>query len=921
MNNGETGSMFGVNFFQKSNLKHKDAAIRLATLEEISPIEKELIFEVASEDPEPGLRIAAIAKLEDVELLEKLLTGETDSSAINSLKDKLNRRYSGLVMSGASDYDLCGYVEKIDDEHLLATIACSSISPEVSSCAVARIKSKEQIIKVLRNLHDDTLGNELLARLDDEESLGAAAASSYSETVRKVANERLKDFQHLEAEQIQEAAAEENRKTSGMSDELKILIHEREKVCESIENAVGRQDSETVRSVGQWKQEWENLELLPPRYMEILDKRFKNACLKFEEGIKEAMHKAAVRKEKLGLLDDICIKTEALAAREMLGKDARLLHGLEEAWKKTSAGLQDIELMESKFKSACERIRVKINDEQKIIADAVKTLKDCCDEIQNFINDKLPEKFKERRLELERLVKQAAAVIPDDSADKQRLVAEFYHRNKKYSALLHNRYEVRDFERWEHYTLKLDLCKLAETLLNIQDMQVVSDKLKELRDRWQQLGHVPPEKTEEIWQRFKAASDVLQQRCNEFFEKRNKEREEIAQKKNLICEEAELLCNSTEWGETADKIKNLQLQWKEAGFCHSHTEKELYQRFRNACNVFFNARKGHYDSIRDIRDQNAQHKKSLCEAAELLIKMPHEEAHRKVKALWEQWKNTGHAGKDESRLYERFRSVFDKYYGEMRDERAANMEKMQNLCNELEALLNSPPDVAVLKEKAKQINDNWSHIGEIPRDKEGEMLHRFESLNENLRKLINHSRREKFRSLITGQGAREKLLASLIESFAAGRIELLDDVKNEWNSLGQGSAEFSRIETLFNKTCEAFVAGDKAFFDDLAAKQPAAFKSKKMLCAELEQLAGCAAEAAEDAEPFSNESLADELRMAFQNNFGSVVKEKTQLDNNSKIKDIRSKWFTAGIAHAAEIDALAARFLHADDIFFRKNES
>ncbi len=914
--------MFGVNFFQKSNLKHKDAAVRLATLEQISPVEKELIFEVAAEDSDSHLRLAAIAKLEDMELLEKLLAGETDPTAINLLKEKLNRRYSGMAMSGAPDSDLCGYVEKLDDEHLLATIACSSgISPEVSSCAAARIKSKEQIIKVLRNLHDDTLGNELLARLDDEESLEAAATSSYSELVRKAAGERLKEFQHQEdAELNPDVATEETRKTSGMSDELKGLIYEREKICESIENAVGHQDSETIRSVGQWKLEWETLELLPPRYMEILDKRFKNSCLKFDEGVKDALHKAAVRKEKLGLLDDICIKAEALASRELLGKDAKLLHGLEEAWKKTAAGLQDIELMESKFRSACEKVRNKINDEQKFIADAFKTLNDACDEIQNFINDKLPEKFKERRIELEKMVKQADAVLPDDSADKQRLVAEFLHRNKKYSALLHNRYEVRDFERWEHYTLKLDLCKVAEALLNVQDMHEVSRKLKELRDRWQQLGHVPPEKTEEIWQRFKAPCDVLQQRCNDFFDKLNKEREEIAQKKTLICEEAELLCNSTEWGETADKIKTLQSQWKEAGFCHSHTEKELYQRFRNACDIFFNARKIHYDSIRDIRDQNAQLKKNLCDEAELLIKMPHEEAHRKVKALWDQWKRAGHAGKDESRLYERFRSVFDQYYGEMREERTANMEKRQNLCNELEALLNSPQDAAALKEKVKQINDSWIHIGEIPRDKEDEMFRRFESLNENFKKTINQQRREKFRGLITGLGTREKLVASLVESFAAGTGEALDNVKTEWNSLGQGGTELNWIENLFNKTGEAFAAGNKAFFDELAAKQPAAFKSKKALCAEMEKLAGCAAAATEDAEPLSNESLADELRMAFQNNFGSMVKETAPRDNNSKVKDIRSKWFTAGIAHVAEIDELTTRFLHADDIFSSKNE-
>ena len=84
--------MFGVNFFLKNNLKHKEASIRLAALEQVSPAEKDLLFEVAVEDPEPELRIAAAAKLEEEELLEKLLAGEKDASVISFLKDKLNRR-------------------------------------------------------------------------------------------------------------------------------------------------------------------------------------------------------------------------------------------------------------------------------------------------------------------------------------------------------------------------------------------------------------------------------------------------------------------------------------------------------------------------------------------------------------------------------------------------------------------------------------------------------------------------------------------------------------------------------------------------------------------------------------------------------------------------------------------------------------
>jgi hypothetical protein len=239
----------------------------------------------------------------------------------------------------------------------------------------------------------------------------------------------------------------------------------------------------------------------------------------------------------------------------------------------------------------------------------------------------------------------------------------------------------------------------------------------------------------------------------------------------------------------------------------------------------------------------------------------------------------------------------------------------------LETLLNSAQDATVLKEKIKQISDSWNSIGEIPRDKDDEIFQRFESLNENLKKVINQRSREKFRCLIAGQGAREKLVASLVEAFiAAAGSEALENVKNEWNSLGQGGTELGWIESLFNKACEAFAGGDKAFFEGIAAKQPGALKSKKTLCAEMEQLAGCAADTAEDAEPLSNESLADELRMAFQNNFGSIVKETAPRNNNSKVKDIRSKWLTAGIARAAETDALTTRFLHADDIFFRKNE-
>ncbi len=174
-------------------------------------------------------------------------------------------------------------------------------------------------------------------------------------------------------------------------------------------------------------------------------------------------------------------------------------------------------------------------------------------------------------------------------------------------------------ERQGNLEKKLALCERAEALAGSTDWIKTADELKKLQLEWQAIGPVPRPDTRVVWKRFREA-------CDQFFTRRN---EDLAQRKEVwaanqarkeaLCARAEELAESREWEKSAAEIRRLQAEWKTVGPVRRSKSEALWQRFRAACDRFFDRYKR-----RDEIELEARQADREALASELEAQLPGE---------------------------------------------------------------------------------------------------------------------------------------------------------------------------------------------------------------------------------------------------------------------------------------------------------
>ncbi len=891
------------------DLKNLDPQVRLKAIENLSPEDWEWLHKTAETDSSPEVRMAAINKIDNCDELEKLRQLESSPELNKLIRRKLNERYAGMVQTTDDKTIIDSLLEKIDDENLLATIACMDLPPLTLECATERIKDPEQILKVLRNLTNEMVARELLQKLDDVNLLEDLAASAKSTSIRNGANEKLR---RISPEKFAVEVKEENLpQLDQLEDELKYNLFERENICKNIENATGRCDSETIKTFKQWQQEWEKLGKLPEKYYELTE-RYQDLCTKFTAGIKLAEERVAERIEKLKKIDNLVRQLEIIAAGTIADINHADLTKINQTWVELTSDIKDIELTQSKYDAANNKITAKIEEFKQQQKNAILLLAEACVKLQNFIGDINPESCKAERSELDKQVREACAILPDGYPDKNKLYSEYHQLNKQFSSILHERYVVRDLDRCANYAMKLEICRQLEAIKDNSNIHEIAHKLKESREHWKKIGPVPTDKFEEINQQFKQLNDIMQQQCNVFYEKLNQEKEETAKLKLSLCEESEALCMSRDWNETTEKIKVLQSNWKSLPICHSNTEQELYRRFQQACDTFFSARKAYYEEAHSRFDQHAKAKQALCDEADKTFVQPIQgDPRKKVKIFWDRWKEIGHSGKEEGALYQRFRGIFDKFYDTMREHLNENLANAKSLCSELEKLqdelVNHKTPLSEIRQKCREISDKWQTVGELPHDENHNLEEIFWKLHDTLKSAFLTEQKRQYSQLLSELESREDIIARAVIDGTN-----LEQLQSEWQQIGETAEDIKYLDPLLKQIVQTAESDDKTCLTRLTEQMTKNLKARKKLCREIEELAGIEGE---NVEPEAVMSLADELAMAISNNFATPSgKSSPPVDKNSKLKSIQKQWISSAPVPAEELSALSSRFSRAWEV-------
>jgi hypothetical protein len=541
---------------------------------------------------------------------------------------------------------------------------------------------------------------------------------------------------------------------------------------------------------------------------------------------------------------------------------------------------------------------------KKKISDNFEFLTKACVELKDCLENNDTEMPKDR-LEMLRKRVSECAENAENTLETGEKIAEFEKLCKEYTSKLHCLYQSRDLARWEHYTLKMDICEEIRRLSECQDQELprVARELKLIRLRWKDIGSVPHEKSEEIWNEFCSECDKLQERITQYYNRLEEKRNKIAVEKVKICEQAEKIQDSTDWENTAREFKELQKLWRDIGFTAPEKEKELYLRFRASCDVFFDARKAHYQQSKQERDYVSSVKYQLCEEAKNIFELSYSKAHQLIPDLWKRWKTAGSAGKHDRELYERFRGYFDTYYEGLRSQRKENLEIKKQICVELENIKNKIDDgektFAELKGDYLELKRRWDSTGAMPRAEEQPVIDEYVSLNKALDAAAGKPVLDN-KKILKRSYELEQIASAALESLDEKKMNDWEKYRSQWEAVK--SAEKRFFHDSFNAISEAFEKQNDENCEKLITASNENLKKREQICEELESLAEKAKEKTD------NTDLAEELTNAIVNNF---AEDEVVPDSNpvtEKINALARRWLKAGVVPLEELPGLYKRF-------------
>ena len=309
--------------------------------------------------------------------------------------------------------------------------------------------------------------------------------------------------------------------------------------------------------------------------------------------------------------------------------------------------------------------------------------------------------------------------------------------------------ELRDLDLKKNLEAKVLLCEKAEELLLEPNPINAFRYLQDFHNQWREIGPVPPESKNEIWERFKEATSQINKRHHEYFEKQKDDQRKNLDAKLALCEEVEAINslemkNFKEFDERAGKVVDLQKMWRTIGFAPKKQNNKVYQRFRDGCDAFFEKKRGFYADNKEIQLNNLQAKTELCIQAEGLQESTDWKATSdSLIKLQKEWKEIGPVPRKQSeRCWKRFRKACDhffnrkaEFFAQLDTSYEDNLKAKLDIIKELEKF-EPGADVQAAFERLKELQRKWTDIGFVPFNMKDEITNKYRNaLNKEFDKL------------------------------------------------------------------------------------------------------------------------------------------------------------------------------------------
>ena len=281
--------------------------------------------------------------------------------------------------------------------------------------------------------------------------------------------------------------------------------------------------------------------------------------------------------------------------------------------------------------------------------------------------------------------------------------------------------DLRDLDFKKNLEAKEAFCQEAEKLAENENVVDAFRELQKLHEQWKEFGPVAKEFREAIWDRFKAATAVINKKYQAYFEGQKEKFAENLQAKTALCEKVEAfaaqeIASSNEWNAISKKIEDIQKEWRSIGFASKKDNQKIYDRFRAACDAFYGRKREFYSQYKDSMNENLDKKLAIIEKAEAL---KDSKEWKKTTDLFielqKEWKEIGAVPRKKSeQLWKRFRAACDAFFdakakeGKADNEFYANLKAKRALIEEIQAFEGS--DEAAMQDFAAR----WQAIGFVP---------------------------------------------------------------------------------------------------------------------------------------------------------------------------------------------------------------
>ncbi len=446
-------------------------------------------------------------------------------------------------------------------------------------------------------------------------------------------------------------------------------------------------------------------------------------------------------------------------------------------------------------------------DKKLAILEKMKELVESSNEANNAYTE-----FKKLQAEWNEIKDVPAAKVNELWKSYQLYTEKFYDLIK-----LNNEFREYDFKK--NLEIKLHLCEAAEKLSEEEDVISAFHQLQKLHQEFRETGPVAKEQREEIWARFKAASTIINRRHQQHFEEIKEKEQRNLDEKTVICEiveamEYDKMTTFQDWHDKTEEILALQAKWKTIGFAPQKMNTKIFERFRAACDDFFQRKADHFKTLKSSMNENLEKKKQMCERAEALKDSTDWKATAEILTqLQKEWKKVGPISKKHSEtIWKRFVTACDYFFEQKNKADSVHKSAEQENLEKKKAIIEKLNEINQADQSDEQTNTiirglmkEWNGIGHVPFKDKDKIYKQYHQVIDTLFKKQNLSASQKKLSNFKSSINKEANLYKEREKLMRAYENMKNEIKTYENNLGflsSSSKKGNSLVTEMNRKVE-----------------------------------------------------------------------------------------------------------------------